>query len=194
AVGSSGLGYKFKNAEAWARAEASGDPVALEETIKQLNADIATIEKLNRSAERVLASKSELKGARQAHQQAEQTLKEVEKKADKGSAGLATLLKDAWNYLSKSPDEICPVCEETRIEAPQLVQRLGDRLNEMAPLNSSSRSVQDASDNLQAKQTLYQQATDDLIRAAGSALDRYGEELSQAGEFNKAKETEPEKA
>lgn len=194
AAGSLGLGDKYKDAEAWAREEASADPAVLEKTNQELNADISIIEKLNRPAEKFLATRTELKQTHQTLKQAEQTLSDIEKEAKKGSVSLATLLKDAKVYLAESPDELCPVCEVTRIDVPKLVQRLSDRLEEMAALSNASRAVRDASKVLQAKQTLYEQATNDLIQIAESALDRYGEELTQTREFKECKEADPEKA
>jgi DNA repair exonuclease SbcCD ATPase subunit len=194
AAGSPGLGDEHKDAEAWARKESAADPAVLQNTLNELSADISVIEKMNRSAERVLSVKAELKQAQQAKNQAEQSLKEVEKEAERGSAGLATLLKDAMDYLKKTPDELCPVCEETRIDAPKLVERLNERLDEMATLNHASKAVQDAAKTQQGKETLYHQAASDFLGAAEKAIDRYGKELSQTKEFGEYKETDPEKA
>ncbi|MEQ8939346.1 MAG: hypothetical protein RLT30_11685, partial [Gammaproteobacteria bacterium] len=194
AAGSPGLGEQYTKAEEWAREEASADAAALQKAQSQLNTDISIIEKLNRPAEKILAARAELKQAQQAQQQAEQILKEIEQKAEKGSAALASLIKDAKDYLSQTPDEVCPVCEQTKIEAPKLVERLSNRLGEMAALNDASRVLQTTARTLQTKQALYEQAMQDLLQAAASALEHFGNELTEANGFNESKESEPEKA
>lgn len=193
-AGSPGLGDTHQNAESWAREEAGADAEALEAEQKQLNTRVSVIADLLRRAESFIAEKSSLDDATQNHDAAKQSLHELEKEAAQGNTLLVTLLQDAKAYLTKSPQTVCPVCEEAEIDSGNLIQRLGQRLGEMTALDKAGTAVQTAAKTMASKQTLHAAAVTKLLASATAALDIYADKFAGTGEFRQAQDNDPQRA
>lgn len=188
AAGNPGQGDKYQNAEQWARQEAQANTEQLTADKAKLKNQISMIEELARKSTSYTATKAPLKHAEQQQEETQQNLDKLEAEATKGSNQLVTLLKDAKTYLSATPDTLCPVCEQAEIEPGTLVQRLDQRLADMDALSQAGNAQQSAAKNLANKQTLHIQAANELLTAAGPALEIFGQDFGQTKDFENHKD------
>ena len=194
AAGTPGLGGKYKNAESWAREEASVNTEELDAEQKELEKRVSVVEEITRKAERYIASKTSLEQSREDHEKAIELLGALEQDAAKGNVQLVTLLQDAKTYLTKSPQTLCPVCEETEIDSGILVQRLDQRLGEMTALNQAGAALRSAAKNESSQQTLNSQAINEFLVATMAALDIFGETFGRSEEIKTLHGDNPQQA
>lgn len=169
AEGSPGLGKEFQNAEAWARSQAKAEVELLEQELTDLKAGVKHSENLARNSRNYEQVSEELKQAETKLTLAQQQLAKLETDENQNNAQLVTLLVDAKDYLQASPDKLCPVCEQTEIEADALVKRLAQRIEGMDILKQANNEIKQANNNQQTKSELLQRAEKALLNAAESA-------------------------
>jgi DNA repair exonuclease SbcCD ATPase subunit len=178
AEGSPGLGEEFKNAEAWARSQAKAEVESLEQELANLKAGIKHSDNLIKNYQSYDQASDELKQAKAKLEQEKQHLAGIEASENRNNAQLVTLLEDAKDYLQVNPDELCPVCEQTEIEADKLVKRLGQRIEGMEKLKQANVAIKQATTNQQTKVELLQRAEKNLLNAAESAQIHFVKELT----------------
>ncbi len=178
--GSPSLGQKSKNAEAWARQQAKADIAMLNDTLAALKSAVKLIEDLAAEKQKYTEAANDSKLAETAVQQAEKSLAVLEAEAVKSAAKLVTLLQEAKEYLSASADTLCPVCEQTKIQPDNLIQRLDQRITGMNSLKVANEAKSRANDNLKTKSALMQQAEQRLLETAEAARLSFNEEIDKA--------------
>jgi len=166
---SPGLGKEFNNAEAWARKQSKVEISELEKELGELKSGVKLIESLKTNLQSYRQAKRELGQAEKELEQAEQRLAEIESDAAQSNAKLVTLLEDAKAYLKASPDTTCPVCEETKIEPGILIQRLDQRITDMASIKQANEAKSRAQKNQQTKKGLLQRTEENLLKSAEDA-------------------------
>jgi DNA repair exonuclease SbcCD ATPase subunit len=194
AAGSPGLGQTHANAESWARTEAKADTAALQASYKELSTRISTIEDLNRAALKLPLAEVAMQQAEKVNIVAEKELKTLEAESAAGNTQLVTLLRDAMDYLTESPDTLCPVCEQTEIEASELRERLGSRLDKLEALDGANQKLKVATAALSSKKALHEQVATDFLAVVSSALVLYADEFDQFEVFQKAKDSDRDRA
>ncbi|HEC26234.1 MAG TPA: hypothetical protein ENI67_02350, partial [Gammaproteobacteria bacterium] len=185
AEGSPGLGKDFKNAEAWARKQSKGEIGALEKELAGLKSGVKLIENLKTNLQSYRQAKRELELAETELKQAEERLAAVETNAAKSNAKLVTLLEDAKTYLKASPDTLCPVCEETKIEPENLIQRLDQRITDMASIKQANDAKSQAQKNQQTKSGLLQRSEENLLQAAEAAQAHFEQNVPEQSSIQK---------
>tara|TARA_R110002049_G_scaffold112092_1_gene261478 strand:- start:9322 stop:11649 length:2328 start_codon:yes stop_codon:yes gene_type:complete len=167
AEGSPGLERK-QTAETWGREQAQTPTEALKAGLQNLKISLRHIDSLQQKGLAKTTAEQAVGVAQQELQQAEQSVADAESGGGLGSAELVTLLQDARAYLTKSPDSLCPVCEETAIVPGDLVVRLEQRIDAMSALQKAGDNKLRAEKNLHAKQDQLSQSIENLLNAAQS--------------------------
>ncbi len=185
AEGSPGLGKNFKNAEAWARKQSKVEIGALEKELGDLKSGVKLIESLKTSLQSYRQVKRELEQAEKELKQAEEKLAAVESDAAQSNAKLVSLLEDAKGYLKVSPDTLCPICEETKIDPGNLIQRLDQRLTGMASIKQANDAKGQAQKNQQTKSGMVQRSVENLFKAAEGAQLHFDQNVSQENSIQK---------
>lgn len=185
AEGSLGLGKEFKNAVAWARKQSKVEIGALEKDLGDLKSGVKLIESLKTNLQSYRQAKRELDQAEKGLKQAEENLAAVESNAVQSNAKLVTLLEDAKSYLKASPDTTCPVCEETKIEPENLIQRLDQRITDMASIKQANDTKSQAQKNQQTKSSLLQRSEENLLKAAEGAQLHFEQDADQQTSIQK---------
>lgn len=168
AEGSPGLENKH-NAESWARQQSVIPIEQLQGQLTTLKTSVKCCENLTAQAEVASSAEQQLVQARETLAAAEQQLAAIESGDDEGSAELVTLLQDAKTYLTKTPDTLCPVCEETTIDATELVQRLQQRIAGMTALKQAGDAKSAADKTVHTRQDQLNQASSKLLDIAQTA-------------------------
>ena len=183
AEGSPGLFKKegekaFKNAEAWARAQTTADVETLQQALVDLRTGVKHSENVARNFQNYEQATEELKQAEDNVALAQQQLTKLEADDNQNNAQLVTLLEDAKDYLQSNPDKVCPVCEQTEIEADNLVKRLAQRIAGMDNLKQANAAIKQATSKRATKLDLLQRAEKSLLNAAESAQIYFEKELA----------------
>ncbi|GBE07246.1 chromosome segregation protein [bacterium BMS3Abin11] len=178
AEGSPGHAKEFKNAEAWARPQTESDVETLQQELAKLKAGIKHTDNLTKNYQAYQQASDELKQANEKLKLVKENLAEIEAAETKSNAQLVTLLEDAKDYLQASPDKVCPVCEQTEIEAEQLVQRLAQRIDGMDQLKQANAAIKQATTNQQTKTELLQRAEKNMLNTAQSSQLHFVKELT----------------
>ena len=168
------------NAEAWARKQATIPTGQLQARLETSKAGVRHSETLVTQAETVTTARQRLEDAGKILHEAEQALNALESGEAKSSSELVTLLQDAKIYLDKTPDTLCPICEETTIVADQLVQRLQQRIDGMNALKQASDVRQQAQLAVNSRQEELKQAEEKLLDIAQTAQAHFYSEISEA--------------
>jgi len=185
AEGSPGLGEKFKTAEAWARNQSNVEIDILENELGDLKNKVKLIESLKASLQSYRQASREFKQTQTGLQKAEDQLAAVESGAAQSNAQLVTLLEDAKKYLKVSPDSLCPVCEETKIEPENLIKRLDQRIAGMDKLKKANDAVKQAQINQDAKSAILQEAKENLLNTAERAQLNFDQNVSEQSSVQK---------
>ncbi len=185
AEGSPGLGKEFKNAVAWARKQSKVEIGALEKDLGDLKSGVKLIESLKTNLQSYRQAKRELDQAEKGLKQAEENLAAVESNAVQCNVKLVTLLEDAKDYLKASQDTLCPVCEETKIEPENLIQRLDQRITDMASIKQANDTKSQAQKNQQTKSSLLQRSEENLLKAAEGAQLHFEQDADQQTSIQK---------
>ena len=192
--GSPGADGNQDCAERWARDQAKIDPAALRAAQRMLQRRISAIEQLQSSAVAEQNGGKQLAAAGSTLEHANAALKEVEQGAEKRNVNLVMLLQDARNYLTETPDDVCPVCETTPIVAADLVARLDTRLREVGDLKRSGDAVRSATRQYHDARQQYEDAKATLLASAKAAIGTL-EAIPQGYEtFDELTQTDPERA
>ncbi len=193
AEGAPGMEQK-RNAETWGRQQAAAPTEQLQTKLTESKAGVRHIENLQAQAQAVKTARESRDQAQQELQSAEKQLAEIESKAGQSNAELVTLLQDAKTYLTKTPDTLCPVCEETTIVPAELVKRLQARINGMKALKQASENKSQAEKNVHSKQDQLDQAKHKLLVTAEDAQKYFFPEAPDDKNIGKLRETDPDKA
>ena len=161
------------NAETWARQQATTPLEQLQAKLAKQRAGVKYSKNLQARSEELKNAEQQLAQARENLEAAERQLTEVESVERKGNAELVTLLQDAKTYLTKTPDTLCPVCEETTIEPTELAQRLGQRISDMNALTQASDAKSNAQMMARSKEVRLAEATKILLDAAQAAQEHF---------------------
>ena len=187
AEGSPGTERQY-NAEAWARTQATVSTEQLTLRLAKLKDGASHSEALLAQAESVTAAQLQLDQSQQRLEQAEQQLAAAESSENQSSAELVTLLEDAKTYLNKTPDTLCPVCEETPIVAAELVQRLQQRIEGMNALKQASDAKRNAKQTVTSRQDQFLHAKEKLLDVAQAAQEHFFLQLSQDQSIKRLRE------
>jgi len=195
AEGSPGLENK-QTAESWGREQARSPTEALTARLEELKASLKRIEDLQQKVLAKTTAEQAIDAAQEQLEQAEQSVSDAESGGGVGNAELVTLLQDAKTYLTKSPDSLCPVCEETEIVPGELVGRLEQRIETMSALQKAGENRLKAEKNLHAKQDQLDQAIESLLNVAQAAQDHFylDESASDADSIARLREINTEAA
>lgn len=193
AEGNPGLEQK-QNAETWGRQQAKTPTDDLKTRLEELKTSIQQSQNLQTKAEAKIAAEQAVASAQQALQKAEQALLEAESGEGQSSAELVRLLQDAKTYLTKSPDTLCPVCEETTIVPGELVERLQQRIEGMDALKQANDTKVRAEKALDSKQDQLNQAIENLLNAAQAAQKHFYPELAEEASIAHTRKTAVEPA
>jgi len=194
AEGNPGLGKEFNSAEAWARKQSKSEINSLEKELTNLKEGVKLIENLVTNAQNIKQGDIDFKQAEKEIQQAREQLATIESNSIQSNAQLVTLLEDAKIYLKVSPDEICPVCEETKIEPNNLIQRLEQRITGMDKLKQANDVVKRAQKNLQTKSVLLQKIKENVLNSGEKAQTHFVENIANEGSIQKQRTDKPEQA
>jgi len=178
AEGSPGMKQK-QNAEDWGRQQAATPTEALQAKLQEQKTGLQHIQQLRAKADEVAQAEEAVNQAQQALTAAEEHIAQVESGDGKSSAELVTLLQDAKIYLTKSPDALCPVCEETTIVAAELAARLQIRIDSMNALKDASEAKTRADKTLNSRNDQLNQAQQVLCATAQSGADHFGPKIPE---------------
>ena len=117
--------------EAWARSQANIPTDTLKHELETFQSEDRLIENLASSVQSYERAKNEETEAQEKLKEAEENLERLESAEEQGSAQLVNLLRETKNYLDRTQDRICPVCEQTEIDPNILIKRIDQRLGEM---------------------------------------------------------------
>ncbi len=162
-----------QTAEIWARQQAITPLKQLQATLAEQKAGVQFSENLRERSEELKTAEHQLTQAREELETAEQRLTEIESAEREGNLELVTLLQDAKAYLTKTPDTLCPVCEETTIKPTELAQRLGQRISRMNALKQASNTKNREQREVNSKQDRLTQAKEKLLDAAQAAQEHF---------------------
>ena len=193
AEGSPGLKDKH-DAESWARQQAEIPFLQLKDTLANLKAGVKHCENLRAQAEGVASAEQQLAQARETLVVAVNQLAVAESGGGEGSAELVTLLQDAENYLTRSPDTHCPVCEETEINAAELVQRLQQRITDMKALRQANDAKSTADKAVHTRQDQVEQSKNRLLDVAQASQQHFFPELPDEETIEQLRQVDVEKA
>ena len=193
AEGSPGLEDKH-DAERWARQQAVIPTEQLQDRLANLKAGVRHCESLGAQARDVASAEQQLARAREALAAAVERLAAVESGDGEDSAELVTLLQDAETYLTRSPDTLCPVCEETAIDASELVQRLQQRISGMNALKQASDAKSTADKTVHIRKDHLEQARNRLLDLAQSAQQYFYPELAIEETIDQLRQSDEERA
>ena len=193
AEGNPGLSENL-NAEAWARSQADIPLDVLESELESLKSGVKRIENLDSSILGYQQANTQASLARDELKEAVELLAALESGEDQSNAQLVTLLQDAKTYMTRTPDSLCPVCEQTEIDPDKLIQRLDQRIAGMDNLKRANDAKEIAQRNLQYKLAIYQQAEEGLIKHAEEAQSHFGQDVLQPDSIQNLKEDELEQA
>ncbi len=193
AEGSPGIEQKPRAAD-WARNEAETPTEQLQAQLAGLKAGVKHSEAVIAHAEAVTAAEQQLEQARRQLEQAKQKLSALESGESQSNAELVTLLQDAETYLSKTPDTLCPVCEETTIVPEQLVQRLQQRIEGMNTLKQASEIKQQAQQAVNSKRDQLSQAKGKLLGFVEAAQQHFYSDLAEDNTIQHLRENDQEQA
>jgi energy-coupling factor transporter ATP-binding protein EcfA2 len=194
AEGSPGYAKEFKNAEAWARSQTQSDVESLQQELVDLKSGLKHSDNLTKNEQAYQQASDELKQAKEKLKQAKENLAGMEANENKNNAQLVILLEDAKDYLQTSPDKVCPVCEQTEIEADKLVQRLAQRIEGMDALKQANAAIKQATTNQQTKIEFLQRAESNFLNAAQSAQFHFVKELPDEGSIKFQREENKKQA
>lgn len=185
-----------QTAENWGREQAQTPTEALKTRLQDLKASLKHIDSLQQTVVTRTTAEQAVEQAQQQLKQAKQSVSEAESGEGQGNAALVTLLQDAKTYLTKTPDSLCPVCEETVIVPDDLVGRLERRIETMSALQKAGENTLGAEKNLHAKQDQLSQAIENLLNVAQAAQHHfYPEELTfEADSIARLRESSAESA
>ncbi len=178
AEGSPGL-EKNQGAEAWARSQANTPIDTLEKKLSNLKNGVKQVENLVSSVQKHTRAKGQINQAEADLKLAEERLTTLEADDAQNNAQLVTLLLDAKTYLDKTPDTLCPVCEQTEIDPDNLIRRLDRRIERMDSLKQANASRLRAQKNQQAEQRVLKEAEEDLLEHAGAAQLHFARDFPQ---------------
>lgn len=178
AEGSPGMDQKL-DAQTWARQQASTPTDQLQAQLDNTKAGVRYSETLIAQTAAVEATRQQLEQAQQTLQQAEEALAALETGEAQSSSELVTLLHDAKIYLDKTPDTLCPVCEETTIVPGQLAQRLQQRIDSMSALKQASDAKQEAQQAVKSRQDELNKAGEKLLNVAQAAQQHFYPEVAE---------------
>ena len=193
AEGSPGLEDKH-DAESWARQQAVIPTEQLKGKLANLKAGVKHCENLGAQAADVASAEQQLAQAREAQAAAAEQLAAVESGGSGSSAELVRLLQDAKTYLTKTPDRLCPVCEETAIDAAELVQRLNQRITGMNALKQASDAKSTADKTVHTRQDQLQQSRNRLLDVARASQQHFYPELADSETIEQLRQVDIEKA
>ena len=162
-----------QTAETWARQQAITPLEQLQATLAEQTAGVKLVESLVSGIQDFEQTKAYLSQSRGELEEAEKYLATLESGQTQGSAELVTLLLDAKTYLTKTPDTLCPVCEETAIEPTELAQRLERRISGMNALRQASDAINREQRKVNSKQDQIAQAKERLLYAAQAAQEHF---------------------
>ncbi|MBL4866842.1 MAG: AAA family ATPase [Pseudomonadales bacterium] len=183
-----------QSAEAWARNQANTPLDALETDLAKLKLGVKRVEELVFSIHGYEQANAQVIQAQENLQQAENEIAALESDEAQSNAQLVTLLQDAKSYLSKTPDTICPVCEQTEIEPVNLVQRLDRRIAGMDELKQANDKKVLAQKHQQNKSTLLQPAVENLLKQAVAAQEHFTQDFPKLESIQNIKEDKSEQA
>jgi len=183
-----------QDAEAWARNQANTPLDALEAELAKLKLGVKRIEELASRVHEYGQANAQVIHAQKNLRQTEEKIAALESGKAQNNAQLVTLLQDAKSYLSKTPDTICPVCEQAEIEPDNLVQRLEQRIAGMDELKQANDEKVLAQKNQQGKSMLLQQAEENLLKHAIAAQEHFALDFPQLESIQGLKEDKPEQA
>lgn len=193
AEGSPGLNQKL-GAIAWARKQAATSTEQLQSTVKALATGVTHSEALIAQMEAVTGTEQQLVQAQQSLGQAEQALADLESGETGSNSELVTLLQDAKIYLNKTPDTVCPVCEETAIVPAELVARLQQRIDSMNSLKQAADVKQRAQQTVNSRQDQFNSSKEKLLHTAQVAQLHFSPDLSEDKTIKYMRETSAEEA
>lgn len=182
------MGERFKTADAWARSQVNANTESLEAKVDELKAGVKHSDNLARNAEAYTQASEEFKQAEKKLEQAKEVLQSIEADENNSSAQLVTLLEDAKEYLQESPDKVCPVCEQTEIDAGHLVKRLAQRIEGMDKLTQINAVIKQAIVNQQTKNEILQRTENKLLNAAESAQAHFVKNLEDEESIKQQRE------
>jgi len=169
----------FNTAEAWARSQTKLEVESLELEFTGIRTGVKHCENVIRNFQSYEQVIEEFKQAEEKLKLAQQQLAKLEAGDAKSNAQLVTLLEDAKDYLQVNPDKLCPVCEQTEIEAGSLVKRLEQRIDGMDSLKQANAAIKSVSSSQKTKLELLQRAEKSLLNAAESAQIHFEKELTE---------------
>ena len=178
AEGSPGL-EKNQGAEAWARSQANTPIDTLKIKLSNLKNGVKQVENLVSGVQKHTRAKGQINQAEADLKLAEERLTTLEADDAQNNAQLVTLLQDARTYLDKTPDTLCPVCEQTEIDPDNLIRRLDRRIERMDSLKQANASRLRAQKNQQAEQRVLKEAEEDLLEHAGAAQLHFARDFPQ---------------
>ena len=182
------------NAKTWARQQATTPLEQLQAKLAKQRAGVKYSENLQARSEELKTTEQQLTQAKEDLEAAERQLIEVESVERKGNAELVTLLQDAKNYLTKTPDTLCPVCEETTIEPTELAQRLGQRISDMNALKQASDAKNSAQRGVNSKQDQLSEVTKKLLDAAQAAQEHFTPGLDNGSSIQRLRQINEKEA
>ena len=193
AEGNPGLSENL-DAEAWARSQVDTPLNILDSELKNLKSGIKRVENLNTSIQDYQQAKTQVSQAEDELNKVIKLLTELEAGEAQSNAQLVVLLQDAKAYLTKTPDVLCPVCEQAEIEPEKLIQRLDQRIAGMDNLKRAKDAKEKARSYLQNKSTLLKQAEKRLIKYAEEAQSHFTQDIFQMASIQILKQDEIDQA
>ncbi|ORU93719.1 MAG: hypothetical protein A6F72_07525 [Cycloclasticus sp. symbiont of Poecilosclerida sp. N] len=183
AEGSPGLLKKegereYESAEAWARPQAKNEIKVLQQQLTDLQIGVKHGENTTKKYQTYKLAIKEDTEAKEDLERAQGRQAELETENKTNNAQLLTLLEDAKDYLQTSPDKLCPVCEETEIEATALIKRLQQRIEGMDNLKQANEAIKRATSNKATKSELRQRAEELFLDAAQDAQNHFEKKLT----------------
>ena len=182
------------NAVAWAKEQTTIPTEQLKTELIRLKTGVKHSETLIAQTQIVADAKEHHEQSLYILEQAIQQLDTVEAGENQSNAELITLLEDAKSYLNKSPDTLCPVCEETTIDPTELVQRLQQRIESMNALKQATVAKHKAQQTVISKQDQLSQAKEQLLNIGQGAQKHFFPELSENQSIEFLREIDKEQA
>ena len=178
--------------EAWARSQANIPTDTLKHELETFQSEDKLIENLTSSVQSYEQAKKEETEVGEKRKEAEESLARIESVEARDNAQLVNLLRETKDYLNRTQDTICPVCEQTEINPEGLIKKIDQRLGEMNRLEKAYDAKKKAEQNFQNKKALLQQARESMFSAAEKAQIHFIEAIPQLESAQNFKKDDPQ--
>ncbi|MBC6952184.1 hypothetical protein DWB58_30085, partial [candidate division KSB1 bacterium] len=149
----------------WAALESQKDTSKLQANIAEVDKLILAFQNAETALSSLDKAEADEKKALEELVAAEAKLKEAESRQTQQNAELLSLLREAKTYIDKRVTLTqCPVCERKDIDSAKLLKRLGERIDEMAELDSLVSNTKTKKRQTESKKSVADQARKDFCQ------------------------------